>query len=127
MKQELRSDFKSLENYLQDTEDFMQDYCEDQCIQKQIELDRKALEKIMNGSNWCIPDRINDADILGDTALERVIESVNNAIKWLDAMYLYKGPNGSKIEDLPELQKAMTPRDWRIYCMLNSLECDLHV
>jgi hypothetical protein len=120
MKQELRNDFKSLENYLQDTEDFMQDYWEEQAIQEQIELD-------MNDSSWCIPDRINDADILGDTALERVIESVNNAINWLDAMYLYKGPNDSKIKDLPELQKAMTPRDWRIYCMLSRLECDLHV
>lgn len=127
MEQELRSDFKPLENYLQDTEDFMQDYWEEQAIQEQIELDMKALENIMNDSSWYIPDRINDADTLGDIALERVIESVNNAIKWLDAMYLYKGPNGTKITDLPELQKAMTPRDWRIYCMLNSLECNLHV
>lgn len=117
---ELKSNFESLGDYMQDMDDFMQGYWEEQAVQEQIELD-------MNNSDWCIPDRINDTDTLGDTALERVIESVNNAIKWLDAMYLYKGPNGSKIEDLPELQKAMTPRDWAIYCMLNRLECDLHV
>lgn len=117
---ELRSNFESLGDYLQDMDDFMQGYWEEQAVQEQIELD-------MNNSNWCIPDRINDTDILGDTALERVIESINNAIKWLDAMYLYKGPNGSKIESLSELQKAMTPRDWAIYCMLNRLECGLHI
>lgn len=117
---ELKSNFESLGDYLQDMNNSMQDYWEEQVIQEQIELD-------INDSSWSIPDRINDADTLGDTALKRVIESINNAIKWLDSMYLYKGSNGTKITDLPELQKAMTPRDWRIYCMLSHLECNLHV
>lgn len=109
---------------LQEIRDYEYQLALDMGMEDQV---RESIALDMN-SNWeTIPDRINEFDDLGDRALEDVIEAINNATNWLDAMYKYAGPNGKEIKSYEELQEAMTPRDWAIYCMLNRLECDLHI
>lgn len=62
---------------------------------------------------------------IGNIAIERVRESIKNAINWMDAHYMYAGPNGAQITNHKDLEKAMSPEDWKAYCFLNSLECKL--
>lgn len=63
---------------------------------------------------------------IGEIAFERVCEEVKNTINWMEAHYMYAGPNGSRITNPLDYEKVMTPRDWEVYCFLNKLESDLH-
>jgi hypothetical protein len=62
---------------------------------------------------------------IGNIAIERVRESIKSTIDWMDAHYMYAGPNGAKITNHKDLKKAMLPEDWKVYCLLNRLECEL--
>lgn len=62
---------------------------------------------------------------VGFIAVNRVRESIKGAIAWMDAHYKYAGPNGAKITNYKDLEKAMSPEDWEVYCLLNRLECEL--
>lgn len=62
---------------------------------------------------------------IGNIAIERVRESIKSTIAWMDAIYMYAGPNGAKITNHEDLEKAMPPEDWEAYCLLNSLEGEL--
>lgn len=63
---------------------------------------------------------------IGNIAIERVIKNVKSTISWMEAHYKYDA-NGAEITSYTALEKAMTPRDWEVYCFLNSLECTLQI
>lgn len=56
---------------------------------------------------------------LGDLALDKLTEDVNNTIKWMERQY--------KTNNIEELERVMTPKDWEIYSLLNHIECELHI
>lgn len=71
--------------------------------------------------SYVIPERIHESDCLGEYYLSGVIASVNHAINSMKQVYC------PLTDSYDELESVMTPRDWAIFCMLNRLECDLHI
>lgn len=58
---------------------------------------------------------------IGEYYLSGILASVHHAINRMKQVYC------PLTDSYDELESVMEPRDWAIFCMLNRLECDLHI